>query len=118
MMPYEALRYYSERNMRFAFVSNVDDTDFAEAVRALDPAETLFIVSSKTLTTWETVTNARTARAWALAGLGNYEKSIAKHFVAVSTNAAEVAKYWPSASFLNWRVERSPNSVTIVQPIS
>ncbi|TMP96487.1 MAG: glucose-6-phosphate isomerase, partial [Verrucomicrobia bacterium] len=93
VMAYEALRYYSERAMTFHFISNVDGTDFAEAVRDFDPAETLFIVSSKTFTTLETMTNARTARAWALAGLGNNEKSIAKHFVAVSTNAAEVAKF-------------------------
>jgi glucose-6-phosphate isomerase len=93
VMAYEALRYYSERDMTFRFISNVDGTDFAEAVRDLDPAETLFVVSSKTFTTLETMTNARTARAWALAGLGNNETSIAKHFVAVSTNAAEVAKF-------------------------
>ena len=93
VMAYEALRYYSVRNMTFRFVSNVDSTDLAEAVRDLDPAETLFIVSSKTFTTLETMTNARTARTWALAGLENKEESIAKHFVAVSTNAAEVAKF-------------------------
>jgi glucose-6-phosphate isomerase len=93
VMAYEALRYYSERDMTFRFVSNVDGADFAEAVRDLDPAETLFIVSSKTFTTLETMTNAHTARAWALAGLGNSEQSVAKHFVAVSTNAAEVAKF-------------------------
>jgi glucose-6-phosphate isomerase len=93
MMAYEALRHYSQRDMTFRFVSNVDGTDFAEAVRDLDPAETLFIVSSKTFTTLETMTNARTARAWTLAGLGNNETSIAKHFVAVSTNTAEVAKF-------------------------
>jgi glucose-6-phosphate isomerase len=92
-MAYEALRYYSVRNITFRFVSNVDSTDLAEAVRDLDPAETLFIVSSKTFTTLETMTNARSARAWALAGLENKEESIAKHFVAVSTNAAEVAKF-------------------------
>ncbi|MBV8053193.1 MAG: glucose-6-phosphate isomerase [Acidobacteriaceae bacterium] len=93
VMAYEALRHYSERTMNFRFVSNVDGTDFAEAVRDLDPAETLFIVSSKTFTTLETMTNAHTARSWSLAGLGNDESSIAKHFVAVSTNAAEVAKF-------------------------
>src|SRR5246127_3362284 len=93
VMAYEALRYYSERGMDFRFVSNVDGTDFAEAVQGLDPAESLFIVSSKTFTTLETMTNARTARAWSLAGLGNDEKSVAKHFVAVSTNAAEVSKF-------------------------
>src|SRR6201987_3717535 len=93
VMAYEALRYYSERGMDFRFVSNVDGTDFAEAVQGLDPAETLFIVSSKTFTTLETMTNAQTARAWSLAGLGNDEKSVAKHFVAVSTNASEVAKF-------------------------
>ena len=93
VMAYEALKHYSERSMNFRFVSNVDGTDFAEAVQDLDPAETLFIVSSKTFTTLETMTNAQTARAWALAGLGGEEKSIAKHFVAVSTNAAEVSKF-------------------------
>jgi glucose-6-phosphate isomerase len=93
VMAYEALRYYSAREMTFRFVSNVDGTDFAEAVRDLDVAETLFIVASKTFTTLETMTNARSARAWALAGLGGNEAAIAKHFVAVSTNAAEVAKF-------------------------
>jgi len=93
VMAYEALRYYSDRSMTFRFVSNVDGTDFAEAVQDLDPAETLFIVSSKTFTTLETMTNAQTARAWSLAGLGGNEKSVAKHFVAVSTNAAEVSKF-------------------------
>ena len=93
VMAYEALRHYSERAMTFRFVSNVDGTDFAEAVRDLDPSETLFIVSSKTFTTLETMTNAHTARAWSLAGLGGDEKSVAKHFVAVSTNAGEVAKF-------------------------
>ena len=93
VMAYEALRHYSQRDMTFRFVSNIDGTDFAEAVRDLDPAETLFIVSSKTFTTLETMTNAHTARAWSLAGLGGDEQSVAKHFVAVSTNAAEVAKF-------------------------
>ncbi len=93
VMAYEALKYYSDRRMSFRFVSNVDGTDFAEAVRDLDPQETLFIVSSKTFTTLETMTNAHSARAWLLAGLGGEEKSIARHFVAVSTNAAEVAKF-------------------------
>ena len=93
VMAYEALKHYSDRAMTFRFVSNVDGTDFAEAVRDLDPAETLFIVSSKTFTTLETMTNAHTARDWSLAGLGGDEKSVAKHFVAVSTNAAEVAKF-------------------------
>jgi len=93
VMAYEALRYYSERSMTFRFISNVDGTDFAEAVQDLDPAETLFIVSSKTFTTLETMTNAQTARAWSLAGFGGDEKSVAKHFVAVSTNAAEVSKF-------------------------
>jgi len=92
-MAYEALRHYSQRDMTFRFVSNIDGTDFAEAVIDLDPAETLFIVSSKTFTTLETMTNAQTARAWSLAGLGGDERSVAKHFVAVSTNAAEVAKF-------------------------
>jgi glucose-6-phosphate isomerase len=93
VMAYEALKHYSERAMTFRFVSNVDATDFAEAVQDLAPAETLFIISSKTFTTLETMTNAHTAREWSLAGLGGDEKSIAKHFVAVSTNAAEVAKF-------------------------
>jgi glucose-6-phosphate isomerase len=93
VMAYEALKHYSERSMTFRFVSNVDGTDFAEAVQDLDPAETLFIVSSKTFTTLETMTNAQTARAWSLAGLGGDEKSVAKHFVAVSTNDAEVSKF-------------------------
>ena len=93
VMAYEALKHYSERAMTFSFVSNVDSSDFAEAVHDLDPAETLFIISSKTFTTLETMTNAHTAREWSLAGLGGDEKSVAKHFVAVSTNAAEVAKF-------------------------
>jgi glucose-6-phosphate isomerase len=93
VMAYEALRYYSDRKLNFRFVSNVDGTDFAEAVRDLDPAETMFIVSSKTFTTLETMTNAHSARAWSLAGLGGDAKSVAKHFVAVSTNAKEVAAF-------------------------
>src|SRR5262249_52289107 len=80
VMAYEALRHYSQRDMTFRFVSNVDGTDISEAVRDLDPAETLFIVSSKTFTTLETMTNAQSARAWSLAGLGGDEKSVAKHF--------------------------------------
>jgi len=93
VMAYEALKHYSDRGKTFRFVSNVDGTDFAEAVIDLDPAETLFIISSKTFTTLETMTNAQSARSWTLAGLGGDEKSIAKHFVAVSTNAAEVEKF-------------------------
>ncbi len=93
VMAYEALKHYSDRAMTFRFVSNIDSTDFAEAVRDLDPSETLFIVSSKTFTTLETMTNAHTARAWSLRGLGGDETSVARHFVAVSTNAAEVAKF-------------------------
>ncbi|HEY2462634.1 MAG TPA: glucose-6-phosphate isomerase [Steroidobacteraceae bacterium] len=93
VMAYEALKHFSDRAIECRFVSNVDGTDFAEAVHDLEPAETLFIVSSKTFTTLETMTNARTARAWLLAGLGGDEKSVARHFVAVSTNAAEVAKF-------------------------
>src|SRR5437868_7217907 len=93
VMAYEALKHYSDRGMTFRFVSNVDGTDFAEAVWDLDPAETLFIVSSKTFTTLETMTNARTARDWLLARLGGDERAVAKHFVAVSTNASEVAKF-------------------------
>src|ERR1700755_2743970 len=87
VMAYEALRHYSARQLTFRFVSNVDSTDFVEATRDLDPEETLFIVSSKTFTTLETMTNAHTARAWALSHLGDDESAIAKHFVAVSTNA-------------------------------
>src|SRR6202041_693017 len=93
VMAYEALKHYSNRGMAFRFVSNVDGTDLAEAVRDLDPAETLFIVSSKTFTTLETMTNAHSARDWSLAGLGGDQKSVARHFVAVSTNAADVAKF-------------------------
>jgi glucose-6-phosphate isomerase len=85
-MAYEALKYYTDRSMTFRFVSHVDGTDFAEAVQEFDPSETLFIISSKTFTTLETMTNAQTARAWSLAGLGGDEQSVAKHFVAVSTN--------------------------------
>src|SRR2546426_4850855 len=93
VMAYEALRHYSDRAMTFRFVSNVDGTDFVEATRDLDPAETLFIVSSKTFTTLETMTNAQSAREWSLKGLGGDVKAVAKHFVAVSTNAVEVAKF-------------------------
>jgi glucose-6-phosphate isomerase len=92
VMAYEALRHYSRRDLTFRFVSNVDGTDFAEATRDLDPAETLFIVSSKTFTTLETMTNARTARSWVLAALDD-DSAIAKHFVAVSTNATEVENF-------------------------
>jgi glucose-6-phosphate isomerase len=93
VMAYEALKHYSDRAMTFPFISNIDGTDFAEAVRDLDPAETLFIISSKTFTTLETMTNGRTARDWLVAGLGGDEKAVARHFVAVSTNASEVAKF-------------------------
>src|SRR5438132_713106 len=93
VMAYEALRHYSDRSMTFRFVSNIDATDFAEAVRDLDPSETLFIVSSKTFTTLETMTNAHSARSWLVSGLADDDKSVAKHFVAVSTNAAEVSKF-------------------------
>jgi len=93
VMAYEALRHYSERSMTFRFVSNVDGTDFAEATHDLDPAETLFVISSKTFTTLETMTNAHTARAWALKGLGGDAKAVAKHFVAVSTNAEKVSEF-------------------------
>ena len=93
VMAYEALKHYSERSMTFRFVSNVDGTDFAEATVDLDPAETLFIVSSKTFATLETMTNAHSAREWSLAGLKGEEAAIARHFVAVSTNGAEVAKF-------------------------
>ena len=93
VMAYEALRHYSDRAMTFRFVSNVDGTDFVEATRDLDPAETLFIVSSKTFTTLETMTNAQSARAWSLGGLGGDVAAVAKHFVAVSTNAQKVAEF-------------------------
>jgi glucose-6-phosphate isomerase len=93
VMAYEALKHYSDRDMTFRFVSNVDGTDFAEAVQDLNPAETLFIVSSKTFTTLETMTNAHSARVWMLQGLGGHQSAVAKHFVAVSTNAAEVSKF-------------------------
>src|SRR5262249_42861684 len=93
VMAYEALRPFAERTMTFRFVSNIDETDFTEAVRDLEPAETLFIVSSKTFTTLETMTNARTARAWLFKAFGGDESSVARHFVAVSTNRAEVAKF-------------------------
>jgi glucose-6-phosphate isomerase len=93
VMAYEALRHYSDRAMTFRFVSNVDGTDLAEATRDLDPAETLFIASSKTFTTLETMTNAESARQWLLAGLGGEVKAVAKHFVAVSTNAQKVSEF-------------------------
>src|SRR5205085_3238885 len=92
VMAYEALRFYASRDMTIRFVSNVDATDFVEATGDLDPAETLFIIVSKTFTTLETMTNARTARTWCLAALGD-EQAVARHFVAVSTNAAEVARF-------------------------
>jgi len=93
VMAYEALKNYSDRAMTFRFVSNVDGTDFVEATRDLDPAETLFIVSSKTFTTLETMTNAQSAREWSLQGLGGDVKAVVKHFVAVSTNAAKVSEF-------------------------
>jgi glucose-6-phosphate isomerase len=93
VMAYEALKHYSDRAMTFRFVSNVDGTDFVEATRDLDPAETLFIISSKTFTTLETMTNAHSARDWSLQGLGGDAKAVAKHFVAVSTNAAKVSEF-------------------------
>ena len=93
VMAYEALRHYSHRELTFRFVSNVDGTDFAEATRDLDPEQTLFVICSKTFTTLETMTNAKSARDWALAGLGGDETAVAKHFVAVSTNAEGVAEF-------------------------
>jgi glucose-6-phosphate isomerase len=103
-MAYGALRAYSRRDLRFRFVSNVDGTDFVEATRDLDPAETLFVVASKTFTTLETMTNARTARDWLLAGLGGDAAAVARHFVAVSTNLAEVAAFGidPEHAFGFW----------------
>ncbi len=91
-MAFKALQYYSDRNLTMRFVSNIDGNEFVEATRDLDPAETLFIISSKTFTTLETLTNARSARDWCVKALGN-EQAVAKHFVAVSTNAEEVAKF-------------------------
>jgi len=106
VMAYEALKYYSDRSLTFRFVSNVDGSDFVEAVRDLDPSETLFIVSSKTFTTLETMTNAYAARAWLLAGSRGDEHSVSKHFVAVSTNVAEVTKFGIDATqmfeFWDW----------------
>jgi glucose-6-phosphate isomerase len=104
VMAYEALKHYSDRALTLRFVSNIDGTDFAEAVRDFDAAETLFIVSSKTFTTLETMTNARTAREWLLAQLGRDEAAIARHFVAVSTNAREVTKFGidPKNMFVFW----------------
>ena len=93
VMAYEALKHYTDRSIDFRFVSNVDGTDFTEAVRDVDPPETLFIVSSKTFTTLETMTNAHSARAWVLNGLGGNPQAIAKHFVAVSTNAQQVTAF-------------------------
>jgi glucose-6-phosphate isomerase len=93
VMAYEALKYYSDRAMTLRFVSNVDGTDFVEATRDLDPAETLFVISSKTFTTLETMTNAQSAREWSLRGLGGDAKAVAKHFVAVSTNGEKVAEF-------------------------
>ena len=93
VMAYEALRHYSDRSLTFRFVSNVDGADLVEATHDLDPAETLFIVSSKTFTTLETMTNAQSARDWLLAGLGGDAKAVAKHFVAVSTNAEKVSAF-------------------------
>ncbi|MBX9742506.1 MAG: glucose-6-phosphate isomerase [Chthoniobacterales bacterium] len=93
VMAYEALRYYTERSITFRFVSNVDSTDFVEATRDLDPQETLFIISSKTFTTLETMTNAQSARDWLVAGFGGNEKAVSKHFVAVSTNTQKVAEF-------------------------
>ncbi len=93
VMAYEALKHYSQRDMTFRFVSNVDGIDFFEATRDLDPAETLFVVSSKTFTTLETMTNAETARDWLLKGLGGNKKAVARHFVAVSTNAEKVSAF-------------------------
>src|SRR5262249_43245271 len=93
VMAYEALKHYSERSMIFRFVSNVDGTDLAEATRDLDPAETLFIISSKTFTTLETMTNAESARQWLLGRLGGDARAVARHFVAVSTNARKVTEF-------------------------
>ena len=103
-MANEALRHYADRALTFRFVSNVDGTDLAEATRDLDPAETLFVVSSKTFTTLETMTNAHSARDWLLAGLADDARAVARHFVAVSTNAARVAEFGidPANMFEFW----------------
>src|ERR1022692_1787358 len=93
VMAYEALKHYSERGLTFRFVSNVDGIDFVEATHDLDPAETLFIVSSKTFTTLETMTNAQSAREWLVKALGGDDQAVAKHFVAVSTNAGKVSAF-------------------------
>ena len=100
VMAYEALKFYSDRAMTFRFVSNVDGTDFIEATRDLDAAETLFIVSSKTFTTLETMTNAHSARDWLLGGLGGDARAVARHFVAVSTNAGKVGEFGIDANVL------------------
>ena len=92
-MAYEALKYYADRALIFRFVSNIDGTDFVEATRDLDQAQTLFVVSSKTFTTLETMTNAHSARDWLLQGFGGDAKAVAKHFVAVSTNASKVSEF-------------------------
>jgi glucose-6-phosphate isomerase len=104
VMSYEALKAYSRRDMAFRFVSNVDGTDFVEAVRDLDPAQTLFIVSSKTFTTPETMTNAAAAREWLIRGMDGDARAVARHFVAISTNAAEVEKFGidPANMFEFW----------------
>lgn len=106
VMAYEALKYYSDRTLQFRFVSNIDGTDFAEAVQGLNPSETLFIISSKTFTTLETMTNAHTARDWLMKGLGGDEKAVARHFVAVSTNKEQVERFGIDSSnmfgFWDW----------------
>src|ERR1051326_6300896 len=110
VMAYEALRYYSHREMTFRFISNVDGTDFEEATRDLDPEQTLFIICSKTFTTLETMTNAKTARTWSLSKL-QIEQAVAKHFVAVSTNAEEVSKFGIDTTnmfgFWDWEIGRA-----------
>src|SRR5439155_11477486 len=114
-MAYDALRWYSDRSLTVRFVSNVDGTDAYEATRDLDPAETLFIVCSKTFTTLETLTNARTARAWLLDGLGGDEAAVARHFVALSTNAEKVAAFgidptnmFELSDWVGWRYSYDP----------
>jgi len=102
VMAYEALRFYSERSMTFRFVSNIDGIDFTEAVRDLNPEETMFIISSKTFTTIETMTNAQTAREWLLNGLGGNLQAVARHFVAVSTNAAKVSEFGINTANMFW----------------
>ncbi len=126
VMAYEALRHYSERNMTFRFVSNVDGIDLVEATRDLDPAETLFIVSSKTFTTLETMTNAKSARDWLLQGLGQNPKAVtlsspkaqSGRSTLLTNGESNWAKCWPNASFRSWRARMSPSRLTTAPRIA